>query len=243
VSAGASDESTQLPVSRPRGSARHRRQGTGSAHGAEVNMALMRRLVEGAAASGDLRAAAEAVRVCMAEAENLYQLAMIEREKALALARQAAEDQERARLTYEAASAFSETRARRERAASGSPARDAPGCDLRPDPSDARNSVELIEALRQFRIWAGNPSYRDMERACNGRPVASTMCRVLGRGQLPARFEVIDAIIIACGGEEEDRERFASAWRRLIMPGKNVHPMPGRVHTLPSTKRSSTASG
>jgi hypothetical protein len=82
-----------------------------------------------------------------------------------------------------------------------------------------------------------------MERACNGRPVASTMCRVLGRGQLPARFEVIDAIIIACGGEEEDRERFASAWRRLIMPGKNVHPMPGRVHTLPSTKRSSTASG
>jgi hypothetical protein len=199
-------------------------------------MALMRRLVEGAAASGDLRAAAEAVRACMAEAENLYQLAMIEREKALALARQAADDQERARLIHEAASAFKETRARRDRAASGSPAHDVPGCDLRPDPSNARNSAELIEALRQFRTWAGNPSYRDMERACNGRPVASTMCRVLGRGQLPARFEVIDAIIIACGGEEEDRERFASAWRRLIMPGKNVRPMPRRVHALPSIR-------
>jgi hypothetical protein len=199
-------------------------------------MALMRRLVEGAAASGDLRAAAEAVRACMAEAENLYQLAMIEREKALALARQAADDQERARLMHEAAGAFQETGARRDRTASGYPAHDVPGCDLRPDPSSARNSAELIEALRQFRTWAGNPSYRDMERACNGRPVASTMCRVLGRGQLPARFEVIDAIIIACGGEEEDRERFASAWRRLIMPGKDVRPMPRRVHALPSIR-------
>jgi hypothetical protein len=236
VSGGASDESRQVPVPSPRGPARHRRQGIGSAHGAEVNMALMRRLVEGAAASGDLRAAAEAVRACMAEAENLYQLAMIEREKALALARQAADDQERARLLHEAASSFRETRAKRDRAASGSPAHDVPGCDLRPDPSNARNSAELIEALRQFRTWAGNPSYRDMERACNGRPVASTMCRVLGRGQLPARFEVIDAIIIACGGEEEDRERFASAWRRLIMPGKDVRPMPRRVHALPSIR-------
>jgi hypothetical protein len=172
----------------------------------------------------------------MAEAENLYQLAMIEREKALALARQAADDQKRARLIHEAASAFMETRARRDRAASGSPAHDVPGCDLRPDPSNARNSAELIEALRQFRTWAGNPSYRDMERACNGRPVASTMCRVLGRGQLPARFEVIDAIIVACGGEEEDRERFASAWRRLIMPGKDVRAMPRRVHALPSIR-------
>jgi hypothetical protein len=200
-------------------------------------MALMRRLVEGAAASGDLRAAAEAVRACMAEAENLYQLAMIEREKALALVRQAAEEQERARLLHdEATRAVTETRARRERAAPGSPAHDVPGCDLRPDPSGVRNSAELIEALRRFRTWAGNPSYRDMERACNGRPVASTMCRVLGRGQLPARFEVIDAIITACGGEEEDRERFASAWRRLVMPGKEVRPMPGRVRAFPGTR-------
>lgn len=221
-----------------RGPARHRRQGATSAHGAEVNMALMRRLVEGAVASGDLRSAAEAVRVCMAEAENLYQLAIVEREKALALARQAAEDQERARFLHEeAADAFSGSRPRRERAAPGSPAHDAPGCDLRPDPSGARNSAELIEALRQFRTWAGNPSYRDMARACSGRPAASTMCRVLGRGRLPARFEVIDAIITACGGEEEDRERFASAWRRLVMPGKEPLSPPGQVRAFPGPRR------
>jgi hypothetical protein len=46
------------------------------------------------------------------------------------------------------------------------------------------------------------------------------MCRVLAAGELPARFEVIDAVIVACGGEEEDRERFATAWRRLVMPGR-----------------------
>ncbi|MCW2892333.1 MAG: hypothetical protein JWO75_1822 [Actinomycetia bacterium] len=238
MSADASDEPRQLPAPALQGRARHRRQGTVSAPGAEVNMALMRRLVEAAAASGDVRAAAEAVRVCMAEAENLYQLAMSERDNALALVRQAAEEQARARhLHEEATRAFEETRARRERAVPGSPAHDVPGCDLRPDPSGARSSAELLEALRQFRTWAGNPSYRDMERACNGRPVASTMCRVLGRGRLPARFEVIDAIITACGGEEEDRERFASAWRRLIMPGREARPMPGRVRAFPGTRR------
>jgi hypothetical protein len=156
-----------------------------------------------------------------AEAENLYQLAMTERANALALARQAAEEQARARVLHEeAARAVAEARARWERPALGPPAQDPPGCNLRPDPSGARTAAELIEALGQFRTWAGNPSYRDMARACNGRPAASTMCRVLTGGELPARFEVIDAIITACGGEEEDRERFAAAWRQLIMPGR-----------------------
>jgi hypothetical protein len=203
-------------------------------------MALMRRLAEGAAASGDVRSAAEAVRVCMAEAENLYQLAMTERENALALARQAAEDQARARVLHEeAARAFEEARARRERPAPGPPAQDPPGCNLRPDPSSARTAAELIEALRELRTWAGNPSFRDMARVCSGRPAASTMCRVLAGGALPARFEVIDAIITACGGKEEDRERFAAAWRRLVMPRQEGRPMSGRVRAFPGTRRPS----
>src|ERR1700722_20347748 len=88
VNGGANDDPRQLAALR--GAARHRRQGAGLAQGADVNMALMRRLAEGAATAGDLRSAAEAVRVCMAEAETLYQQAMTEREQALALARQAA---------------------------------------------------------------------------------------------------------------------------------------------------------
>jgi hypothetical protein len=237
VNAGAGDEPRQLASLR--GSARHRRQGAGQGHGAEVNMALMRRLAEGAAASGDLRSAAEAVRVCMAEAETLYQLAMAEREQALALARQAAEEQACARRLHEqAARVFEEARARRERPALG-PAPDALGCSLRPDPRSVRTPAELIEALRQFRTWAGNPSYRDMARACNGRPAASTMCRVLAAGKLPVRFEVIDAVISACGGDEEDRERFWTAWRRLIMPAQEARTVTGRVRAFPGPRRPS----
>jgi hypothetical protein len=219
VSTGISDERKQVAVPTLSGSARHRRLGAGPSYGTDVSMALMRRLAEGAAASGDIRSAAEAVRVCMAEAENLYQLAMAERANALALARQSAEEQTRARLLQdEAARAIEEAMATRERPALGPPAQDSPGCDLRPDPSSVRTAAELLEALRQFRIWAGNPSYRDMARARNGRPAASTMCRMLSGTELPARFEIIDSIIVACGGGDEDRERFATAWRRLVMP-------------------------
>jgi hypothetical protein len=240
VSAGPGDEVKQLAVPSARGSARHRRQGTGPAHGADVSMALIRRLAEGAATAGDVGAAAEAVRFCMEEAETLYQLAMTERKNAQALARQAAEEQARARVLHEeAARTFEEARARRERPAVGSPAQDSPGCHLRPDPSGVRTPAELIEALRQFRTWAGNPSYRDMARACDGRPTASTMCRVLAGEQLPVRFEAIDAIITACGGEEEDRERFATAWRRLTMPGQEARPTPGLVRAFPGIRRPS----
>ena len=239
MNAETGDKTRQLTVPTSPGPARHRRQGATSAPGAEVNMALMRRLAEGAAASGDLRSAAEAVRACMAEAENLYQLAMSEREKALALARKAAEDQARARLLHdEASKAAEDARARRERLALGSPAKDAAGHCLRPDPGYAQDSAEFIEALRQFRIWAGNPSYRDMARACNGRPVASTMCRVIGRRELPARLEVIEAIVTSCGGSEEDRERFATAWRRLTMSGREVQSEPGLVRPVREPRRS-----
>ena len=224
MNGGANDDPRQLAALR--GSARHRRQGVGLAQGADVNMALMRRLAEGAAASGDVRSAAEAVRVCMAEAETLYQLAMSERDQALAMARQAAR-------------AVDEARARRERPALG-PSQDAPGSRLRPDPGSVRTAAELIEALRQFRTWAGNPSFRDMARACNGRPAASTMCKVLAAGTLPVRFEVIDAIITACGGEEEDRERFWTAWRRLMMmPGQQGRPIASRVRAFPGPRRPS----
>jgi hypothetical protein len=190
-------------------------------------MALMRRLAEGAAASGDVHAAAEAVRVCMTEAENLYKLALAERDSAMALLRQATEEQARARrLLDEATRAAEAVAVHRQRPALDPPAQDTPGCDLRPDPSGARTNAELIEALRQFRTWAGNPSFRDMARACNGRPAASTMCRLLRGKELPARLEVIDAIVTACGGEEDDRKRFATAWRRLTMPAKREWAVP-----------------
>jgi hypothetical protein len=99
---------------------------------------------------------------------------------------------------------------------------DANGLDLRPDPSGATTPEEFIEALREFRTWAGNPSFRDLSKRCNGRPVASTIYKVLQSGELPRRFEVIDAIVSACGGIEEDRARFATAWRQLVLPERKT---------------------
>jgi hypothetical protein len=122
--------------------------------------------------------------------------------------RQAAEEQTRAQVLHEeAAKAFEAAGARRERPPLGSPAQDLPGCHLRPDPSGVRHPAEFIEALRQFRTWAGNPSYRDMARACNGRPAASTMCR------------------------------FATAWRQLTMPGHKTRSAPGLVRAFPGLRR------
>jgi hypothetical protein len=90
--------------------------------------------------------------------------------------------------------------------------------NLRPDPRGARTAAELIGVLRRFRTWAGNPSYREMARCSGRRAGASTMCTVLGGSQLPARFDVVDAIVEGCGGSEEDRQRFATAWRLRASP-------------------------
>lgn len=67
------------------------------------------------------------------------------------------------------------------------------------------------------RIWAGNPSFRKMAQRCGRRAAPSTMCTVLGRDELPERLEVIEAIVMGCGGSDDDRQRFASTWRRLVM--------------------------
>ena len=45
----------------------------------------------------------------------------------------------------------------------------------------------------------------------------STMCTVLSGNTLPDRLDIIDAIVEGCGGTEEDRRRFATAWRELTM--------------------------
>jgi hypothetical protein len=91
------------------------------------------------------------------------------------------------------------------------------GEDLRPDPGAACTAAELMSCLRQFRTWSGNPSYRDMAAGAGQRSSASAMHAVLGGGDLPDRFAAIDAIVEGCGGSEEDRQRFATAWRRLAL--------------------------
>jgi hypothetical protein len=91
------------------------------------------------------------------------------------------------------------------------------GEDLRPDPGAAQTAAELMGCLRQFRIWSGNPSYRDMAAGAGQRSSVSAMHGTLGADDLPERFAAIDAIVEGCGGSEEDRQRFSTAWRRLAL--------------------------
>jgi hypothetical protein len=52
----------------------------------------------------------------------------------------------------------------------------------------------------------------------SGRRIdASTICTVLNRCVLPKRLEVVDAIVEGCGSTDEDRQKFAMAWRELVM--------------------------
>ena len=71
--------------------------------------------------------------------------------------------------------------------------------------------------LRQYRRWAGNPSYRVISERIGGHPVASTIQAMLARDELPARLDAVDAVIRLCGGTREDREKFATAWRLLTL--------------------------
>jgi hypothetical protein len=96
----------------------------------------------------------------------------------------------------------------------GSAVGDVSGLDLRPDPTGARTPADLVAVLRDFRVWAGEPSYREMSDRNNGRPAASTIYTALSSDELP-KLDMVTAIVTGCGGGKEDQARFASAWRAI----------------------------
>ena len=69
-------------------------------------------------------------------------------------------------------------------------------------------------ALRRYRIWAGEMSYREMAHQCGGTIGASTLCTALGSDELPT-LGVVLAVVTACGGSEQHQKHFATAWRKL----------------------------
>jgi hypothetical protein len=89
--------------------------------------------------------------------------------------------------------------------------------ELRPDPLTAHSVREFLECLTRFRIYAGNRSVRQISDCCGGLISSSTVGNVLRGGTLPDRLEVVDAIVLGCGGSPDDRADFAHAWRRLAM--------------------------
>jgi DNA-binding SARP family transcriptional activator len=107
------------------------------------------------------------------------------------------------------------------------PVPDAPGYDLCPDPLQARTSAGFVQALAGFRVWAGKPSLRDMERACAHEVSIATMSTALRSTDLPPLRTVL-AIVRGCGGTPEHQERFATAWRMLQASSarRSLYPVP-----------------
>ena len=110
---------------------------------------------------------------------------------------------------------------------------DIPGSGLCPDPTAAQTTADLVAALSRFRIWAGEPSFQDMQRLSEPRTAASTMCTALGSGKLPS-LRVVRAIITGCGGTPEQVQAFAATWRRIrLCPGQpGTQPEPSTNRTL-----------
>jgi hypothetical protein len=101
---------------------------------------------------------------------------------------------------------------------------DLPGVNLCPDPGAAETPAEFMDTLRRYWIWSGKPSYRVMERECGRRFAASTIYTALKADRLPS-FDMVQAVMVACGASAEHQRSFRSAWRRLEMgQAANEHP-------------------
>ncbi|SJZ41913.1 hypothetical protein SAMN02745673_00384 [Marinactinospora thermotolerans DSM 45154] len=91
---------------------------------------------------------------------------------------------------------------------------DLEGYDLRPDPLQASTPAEFVEAMRRYRRWAGQPSFQQMAHDCGHLSSASSFHAMLGGNELP-RYTLLNAFVIACGGDEAEFQRWATAWRRI----------------------------
>jgi len=99
-------------------------------------------------------------------------------------------------------------------AAAGQQINDAFGFDQKPDPLTATTPAEFVQVLRKYKFWSGDPSWRAIADRANHIVVHSTLYTAMNSDSLP-KFDVMKALIIGCGGDEEDLKAYASAWRRI----------------------------
>ena len=90
----------------------------------------------------------------------------------------------------------------------------APGREDYPDPARAVTAAELMDTLRRYRLWAGEPSYRTMATRSGHAFAASTLHAALRRRTMPARA-IVEAIITGCTRAPAHQRAFTTAWRRI----------------------------
>lgn len=97
---------------------------------------------------------------------------------------------------------------------------DADGERTEPDPVEATTPEEFIRFLRAFWEWAGRHSFRDLAAWSNGGFSHATVHKLLAVApskRPPVRLEYVQALIRACGGQDDRVQRWSTAWRRIYV--------------------------
>lgn len=93
---------------------------------------------------------------------------------------------------------------------------DLRGYEQRPDPLLAKTPAKLVAAMRAYHAWAGNLSYREMERRCDKQLSYSTFRNMLNTDALP-KLSSLEIFVKVLGGTPEDLQAWATAWRQIAM--------------------------
>jgi hypothetical protein len=91
--------------------------------------------------------------------------------------------------------------------------------DLKPNPLTATTREEFVQRMREFHVWAGEQSYREISRRSGGAIAASTLCEALNPNK-PSRLpsmKVVEGFITGCGGGDDDLADWTTAWRLIKM--------------------------
>lgn len=97
--------------------------------------------------------------------------------------------------------------------------------ELKPDPAEAITPADFVGLLWRYRTWSGDPSWRQMAARSRQRASHSAIYKAMQRQELP-KLDVVEAIIIGCGGTE-DLPAFVAAWHRInsiSLPGQPESP-------------------
>ncbi|MEV0230780.1 hypothetical protein [Nonomuraea sp. NPDC050786] len=110
---------------------------------------------------------------------------------------------------------------------------DLPGYDLQPDQMRASSKEEFLAVMREFHVWAGEPSFREIARNAGKTVGASTLCEALDANKPPRlpTLKVVMAFIHGCGGSEDD----LITWTHGLAPG--AHSPGYRWHRHPAAGR------
>jgi hypothetical protein len=98
---------------------------------------------------------------------------------------------------------------------------DVSGHNLKPDPLRASSPEELGDLLREFWLWAGKPSLRDVAKDSGGAFSHGTISKLLletSEHPPPLRLIYVQGCIRGCRGDQEEIRRWTTAWRMVHLP-------------------------